>query len=434
MAQKHIVATAAVAAAVLLAGCSAASSSSGGSSKSAISGTITVLTNRTDVVDTTFKDYAAKFEQKYPGTHVKFEAVAQYETDVTTRLSSGNYGDVLLIPNTVSMAQLPQFFVPFGTVADLKSKYRFLGEDEYNGKAYGIATFGTTLGILYNKPVWAKAGITSNPTSPEQFIADLKLIKAKTSSIPYYTNYAAGWPLSKWEDTVGTTGNPNEENDLAQTDAPWAKGKYHDIADGLLYDIVHSKLSEADPTTTNWELSKGLLGTGKASSMVLGSWAIAQMQDAAVKAGKPASDIGFMPFPYSVSGKQYAALQGDYKMGISTHSSNKATALAWVNWVTNESGYSDTVGGISPLAGSANPANLQSFTDASVTFIEMTPAPAGKENLLASISKEAQIDLQGNLYRQKLVDIARGAASGNKVSYFAQLNKRWATAKAKIAG
>ena len=141
-----------------------------------------------------------------------------------------------------------------------------------------------------------------------------------------------------------------------------------------------------------------------------------------------------MPFPYSVSGKQYAALQGDYKMGISTHSSNKATALAWVNWITNDSGYSDSVGGISPLAGSANPANLQSFTDASVTFIEMNPAPAGKENLVASISKEAQIDLQGNLYRQKLVDIARGAASGSKVSYFAELNKRWAAAKAKIGG
>ena len=432
MAKKRIVTTAAVAVAVLLAGCSAASTATAANSDSGIKGTITVLTNRTDVVDTLFKDYAAKFEKKYPGTHVKFEAVAQYETDVTTRLSSGNYGDVLLIPNTVSMAQLPQFFVPFGTVSALKNKYRFLAEDEYKGKAYGIATFGTTLGVVYNKAVWAKAGIKTNPTSPEQFLADLKLIKTKTTSIPYYTNYAAGWPLSKWEDTVGMMGNPNQENLLALTSAPWARGQYHYIADGLLFDIVHNGLSEADPTTTDWESSKGMLGTGKISSMVLGSWAIAQMQDAAVKAGKPASDIGFMPFPYSYKGKQYAALQGDYKMGISKHSSNKATALAWVNWFTNESGYADTVGGISPLVGSPNPANLQAFTQAKVTFIGMNPARPGKENLVADISKEAQIDLQGNLYRQKLVDIARGAASGTKLSYFAQLNKQWAAARAKV--
>ncbi|MHB1173089.1 MAG: ABC transporter substrate-binding protein [Lacisediminihabitans sp.] len=386
------------------------------------------------MVDTTFKDYAAKFEKKYPGTHVKFEAVANYEADVTTRLSSGNYGDVLLIPNTVSQAQLPQFFVPFGTVADLKSKYRFLQEEAYKGNAYGIATFGTVTGVVYNKAVWSSAGITSNPTSPDQFLADLKLIKEKTSAIPYYTNYAAGWPLGTWGNTRGMAGNADASNLLVQTNSPWAAGQTNYVADGLLYDIVHDGLSEPDPTTTNWESSKGLIGSGKVGSMVLGSWAIAQMQDAAVKAGKPASDIGFMPFPYSVNGKQYATLQGDYKMGISIHSANKATARAWVDWFTKDSGYSETVGGISPLVGSANPANLKSFSDAGVAFIELNPAPAGKENLEATISKTSGIDIKGNLYLQKLVDIARGAASGDKASYFAQLNQQWAAAKAKVAG
>ncbi len=431
MALKHIIAAAA--AAILLAGCSTVSSP-GNTTTPKIGGTITVLTNRTDVVGTTFKDYAAQFEKKYPGTHVKFEAVANYETDVTTRLSSGNYGDVLLIPNTVSKAQLPQFFEPFGTVADLKSKYRFLQEEAYKGNAYGIATFATTVGVIYNKAVWSSAGITSNPTSPDQFLADLKLIKQKTSAIPYYTNYAAGWPLSNWEKTLGMLGNTDEMNKMTQTNAPWTAGQYHYIADGLLYDIVHDGLSESDPTTTNWELSKGLIGSGKIGSMVLGSWALAQMQDAAVKAGKPASDIGFMPFPYNVNGKQYGNLQGDYKMGISIHSANKATARAWVDWFTKYSGYPETVGGISPLVGSTNPASLKEFSAAGVTLIEQNPAPTGKENLLAAISKGAQIDLTGGLYRQKLVDIARGAASGDKASYFAQLNKQWAAARAKVGG
>ncbi len=430
MALKHIIAAAA--ATILLAGCSTVSNP-GNTTTPKISGTITVLTNRTDVVGTTFKDYAAQFEKKYPGTHVKFEAIANYETDVTTRLSSGNYGDVLLIPNTVSPSQLPQFFVPFGTVADLKSKYRFLQEQAYKGNAYGIATFGTTVGVIYNKAVWSSAGITSNPTSPAQFLADLKLIKQKTTAIPYYTNYAATWPLGNWENTLGMLGNTDEKNQLAQTNAPWTAGQYHYIADGLLYDIVHDGLSEPDPTTTNWELSKGLIGGGKVGSMVLGSWALAQMQDAAVKAGKPASDIGFMPFPYSVNGKQYSNLQGDYKMGISIHSANKATARAWVDWFTKYSGYPATVGGISPLVGGANPASLKEFSTAGVTLIEQNPAPAGKENLLATLKKDSQIDL-GGLYRQKLVDIARGAASGDKASYFAQLNKQWAAARVKVAG
>jgi raffinose/stachyose/melibiose transport system substrate-binding protein len=54
---------------------------------------------------------------------------------------------------------------------------------------------------------------------------------------------------------------------------------------------------------------------------------------------------------------------------------------------------------------------------------------AGKED---EIIKESEIDLKGNIYRQKLVDIARGAAKGDKESYFAELNKRWGAAQSQV--
>src|SRR3954451_5350164 len=88
-----------------------------------IKGPITVLTNRTDLADTVFPAYAKTFEAKYPGTKVTFEAVTNYEGDVTTQLSGGDYGDVLLIPNTVAVDQLGQFFEPLGTTDELKSRY-----------------------------------------------------------------------------------------------------------------------------------------------------------------------------------------------------------------------------------------------------------------------------------------------------------------------
>ena len=46
--------------------------------------------------------------------------------------------------------------------------------------------------------------------------------------------------------------------------------------------------------------------------MVLGSWAIVQMQ----AAGDNADDIGYMPFPISVNGTQYASAGADYCFGI----------------------------------------------------------------------------------------------------------------------
>jgi ABC-type glycerol-3-phosphate transport system substrate-binding protein len=240
--------------------------------------------------------------------------------------------------------------------------------------------------------------------------------------------------MSQWEGNRGITGNANESVDLTTSDAPWAKGQYHAIVDGLLFDIVHDKLSESDPLTTNWEDSKNLIGTGKVATMLLGSWAITQMQDAAVKAGGSADDIGYMPFPYQVDGQFYSTIGGDYKNAISKHSDNKATAKAWIEWFAKDSGYAAANGGLSPLVDGPTPDTLKGLTDAGVKYIELNPAPKGKESLESDIYNAAEIDLWGNVYRQKLVDIARGAADGTKDSYFADLNKKWAEAKSSVEG
>ena len=62
------------------------------------------------------------------------------------------------------------------------------------------------------------------------------------------------------------------------------------------------------------------------------------------------------------------------------------------------------------------------------------PAPAGEEGLVNSIADESQVDIWGNIYRQKLVDTARGQADGDKDSFFAQLNEQWGAAVSELAG
>jgi raffinose/stachyose/melibiose transport system substrate-binding protein len=430
MAKKLIISVAALAATALLAGCSGSAPADDGT----ITGEITVLTQRTDIVDTVFKDYAAQFEEAYPGTSVKFEAIKDYETDVSTRLSSGSYGDVLLIPNTVTKVQLAQFFEPLGTVDELGSTYRFVQEMAYDDLAYGVSITGNAQGIIYNKNVWADAGVTEMPTTPDEFLTDLQLIKDNTDATPYYTNYADGWPLSQWEGNRAATGDKDASITLVETDSPWKKGEYHEIADGLLYDIVAQGLSEEDPTTTDWESSKAGLGSGTIGSMVLGSWAITQMQDAAVTAGGSTDDIGYMAFPSAVDGQTYATIGGDYKNAISINSKNKATARAWIDWFANESGYAADQGGLSPVVDGPDPESLTDFTASGVEYIELTPVPADKATYENDILSESEIDLWGQIYRQKIIDIARGAADGDKASQFEALNTAWAAAKASVEG
>lgn len=66
--------------------------------------------------------------------------------------------------------------------------------------------------------------------------------------------------------------------------------------------------------------------------MVLGSWAYPQME----AAGENADDIGYMPFPISVNGEQYASAGADYSYGINVNASDdeKQAALIFVKWMT----------------------------------------------------------------------------------------------------
>lgn len=428
MAKKQLAVAVMSVAALLLAGCSAGG---GESTDGTPSGDITVLTNRTDLIkDKTYAGYTDAFEKIYPDVNVEVQGITDYEGQVTTRLSTKNYGDVLGIPASVTPDQLPQFFEPLGDTATLKEKYRFLNDKSYEGKQYGIPTFGNANGIVYNKRIWEEAGVTSLPTTPEEFIADLKLIKSKTDAIPYYTNYKDGWPLGSWQGQQGFSGNKDVVADRDKDDAPWTSGTEQYFTDALLYNIVSEGLSEPDPTTTAWEGSKGMLATGEVATTVLGSWAIVQFQQAAEDAGVDPADIGFMPMPYQTDGKFYSNTGGDVNVAVNVNSKNKPAAQAWVDWFTAESTFADDAGALSPLVDSKNPATLQDFTDADVQYIELNPAE--NPTLDSDLYNKAQIDLFGMVYRQKLVDIARGAADGDMESYFADLNNRWADARAAV--
>ncbi|MEV7610120.1 ABC transporter substrate-binding protein [Microbacterium sp. NPDC089320] len=431
MNRKPVLGLAAMAAVggIVLAGCSAGASNDDGDP----SGEITVLTNRTDLVDTTFQDYADEFEKKYPGTTVKFEALTDYEGDTKIRLNSQDYGDVLLIPSSnVTKDQYANFFEPLGTVEEQSKTYRFANEASFDGTVYGVSTFGSAMGYVFNRDVWTEAGITEPPATEEEYLDALEKIKA-TGSIPYYTNYKDGWPLATLEGNLGATQGPEVRSEMIETDDPWSEGNDQYNIDGLLFDTVAAGLSEPDPTTTNWEESKNLLASGEISSMVLGSWAVSQMQDAAEKAGESRDVIGFWPMPWKTDEGFTSVTASDKFLAVSKHSDNKATAKAWIDWFTNESGFAESQGAISPVIRDPAPDTLSDFADLGVTYLELAPDPVGKEAVINDIANEAEIDLFGNTYRQKLIDVARGAADGDKDSVFADLNERWSAARAAVS-
>ncbi|MFE5797707.1 ABC transporter substrate-binding protein [Streptomyces sp. NPDC056503] len=396
-----------------------------------VSGEIKVLTQRTDLVQNgVLKQYAAEFNKVYPKVKVTFDGITDYEGEVKIRMNTNEYGDVLFIPGAVAKNDYPKFFAPLGTTAEL-SKYRFSDKAEVDGKVYGVAQFGTANGFVYNKKLWKRAGVTAWPKTPDEFLAGLEAVKDKTGATPYYTNFKDGWPLVQWTNNLGVVGcDAQAGNALAGPVSPWKAGSELNATDGLLYEIVKRGLSEKDPTTTNWETSKALLGEGRIATMMLGSWSITQMQAAAAEAGGSAEDIGFMPFPVQKDGKHCAALVSDYQQAVSIHSHNKPAARAWVDWFTEKSGFAEKEGVVSAVKSAPMPGTLKDFVDNDVRFFDRSEAKTAAVN---DIDEAAEIGLNKQDYRQKLIDTARGAAKGSLEDFFADLNKRWDEA-AKTAG
>ncbi|MFI6108677.1 ABC transporter substrate-binding protein [Streptomyces sp. NPDC051310] len=398
-----------------------------------VSGEITVLTNRTDqIADGTLKKYAEEFRKVYPGVTVKFEGLTDYEGETRIRMNTENYGDVLLIPNSLSIEQYPTFFAPLGKADALSAKFDYTDHATVEGQVYGLAGIGVANGFVYNRAVWARAGITEWPATPEEFIADLTTIKARTGATPYYTNYKDGWPLTNWTNAIGSpTCDPGAHDALAATDKPWSQGSDLYAIDKLLYTMVEKKLTEPDPTTTNWEDSKARIGTGKVASMWLGSWAISQMRAAAEAAGENPDDIGFMPFPAQKHGKFCSVLRPDYQYAVNVHSDEKAAARAWIDWYITKSGQAAAEGSLSSVKGAPLPETLKAFSDNDVTLIHQRREKPAEVN---GINKASEIGITAQDYRQKLVDVARGAADGDMNSYFDELNGKWSEARRTLGG
>ena len=410
-------------AAVTLVGCSS------GSSDSDVE-TITFINHKTDwETNGKWDEYIAKFNEKYPDIKVEVQTITDYAGQMKTRMNSKEYGDVLMIPGDISPKDYENFFEPLGDTEELSEKYLGLNDRSYEGVQYGIPSQMNATGMVVNKKVFEDAGITEFPKTTEDFIAALKKIKENDSSIvPLYTNYAAGWTLSNWDFTrTGVSGDADFTNEMTSDTSPFDEGDTMYTIYNTLYTVAKEGLIESDPTTSDWEQSKVDLANGKVAVMVLGSWAVPQVQEANED---NADNITFEAFPVTASdGKQYMPIGGDYNYGINVNSKHKKAARKFIDWMVNESDYAVDNGGIPTVKGAEYPKALQDSQDAGVELIEENPAPEGKESLFSDINNESELGIGStDTEKQRIIDAAVGNSKESFDDIMKDFNTRWANA------
>jgi ABC-type glycerol-3-phosphate transport system substrate-binding protein len=420
----------ALAISLVLGGCGSKSSSA---SKNDLNKdqTITFVNHKTDWASNgKWKSYMKEFNKKYPHIHVKIETFTNYDKTESTRLNSKNYGDVSMIPSTVAVKNLSHFYVSFGKLSQLSKKYSGLSGEAYNGEAYGIPSQINATGLIVNKKVFEDAGYSSAIfKSPSKFVAALKAIKQKEKGvIPLYTNYHSGWALVDWDMArIGVSGNANFTNEMASDANPFTKGKTMYSIYSLLYTIAHDGLVESDPTTSDWEQSLSLMAHNKIGAMVLGSWAIPQVQ---ALSKSNAKYISFAPLPFTAkNGKQYITAGPDYMYGVSVHSQHQAAAKALVNWLVKKSNYAKDNGGLSAVKGSKYPQALSDLKENNIKLLYAASAPKGKETLFNDVNNASEVGIDtSDDNKEKIIDAGTGNSGQSFESIMKSLNADWGKA------
>ena len=390
--------------------------------------------HRTDIPDK-LNGYVEEFRKIYPNVEIEYELITDYAENALLRVDNTDW-TIMGIP-TVQKDELSKYFVPLGSLEVLDGLYNFMSAQSFEGICYGVPSTGNANGVLYNKRIFAEAGVTELPKTPDEFIAALKAVKEKTDAIPLYTNYAAGWTMGAWDAYIGVaaTGKDTYMNqELAHAKDPFADqgngtGPY--AVYKILYDATAEGLIEDDYTTTDWEGCKPMLNNGQIASMVLGSWAFTQMRDA--EGGEHPEDVGYMAFPISIDGKQYAPAGGDYNFGINAKASyeEKLASLYYLKWLTHESGFAYSEGGV-PIDKNGEYPDLYAAFDG-IDMLSDTDAVAGEETLLSEMNAESELNFN-NGGNTKVQEIIEHAFNHDKSfdDIMADWNAAWSDAQAAL--
>ena len=390
--------------------------------------------HRTDIPEK-LQGYVDEFRKTYPNVEIEYELITDYAENALMRVGNTDW-TIMGIP-TVQKDELSKYFVPLGKLEVLDQSYNFMSQWSYDGVCYGIPSTGNANGVLYNKRIFAEAGVTELPKTPEEFIAALRAVKEKTDAIPLYTNYAAGWTMGAWDAYIGVaaTGKDTYFNQIL----PHAKDPFANQGNStgpyavykILYDAAAEGLIEEDYTTTDWEGCKPMLNNGQIACMVLGSWAFTQMRDA--EGGQHPEDVGYMAFPISIDGKQYAPAGGDYNFAINVQASHdeKLASMYYLKWLTEKSGFAYSEGGV-PIDKKGEYPDLYAAFDG-IDMLADADALPGEDTLMNELNAESELNLNagGNTKVQEIIE--HGFNHDKEFDdIMADWNEAWSAAQTKL--
>lgn len=330
----------------------------------------------------TFKDLVSRFEKANPGITVKYVNVPFADAQIKFQTAAGSKGapDVLRadVGWTSGFVKAGYLLPLDGTPAAAEaSKFepQLITQATFDGKLYGMPEVTDTLAFMYNKDLFAKAGITAAPTTWAELTTDMAAVKAKTGVDGFAFNpqsyYAMPFLFGEGTDML----------DAASKKITITSPESVKAVDTLKALVAAPGAAKLDVTADGYGNIMDAFENGKVASIIQGPWETTNIYKGAAFAAK--ANLGIAPVPAGSTGKAGAPLGGHNLVAYAgSDADHQAASAKFIGFMTSAA---------SQVEIATKNATLPTRTDAYTAEVTANPAIAAFQKVLPTgVARQAQ--------------------------------------------
>ena len=381
-------------AALALSGCGSSGNNAGGElpdsipeSVDAAGQKLTVWIMQDDYNDESIAAMTEKFEERTGATvDVQIQQWDGIGTKLSTALGTSTPPDVVDIGNTQVAGYAANGALMDVTKykADLEQGNTWLAglEDPatIDGQLYAVPGFAGNRAVIYNKTLWADAGVTAAPTTWDELTAALDKVQAANDASDFSALYLPGQHFYVGLQFIWDHGG---EIAVVDEDGNWTSTASENIEALEAWKEFQDTYSVASSDTvfTASPEQEQIIADGKAGAIVATNGSINSI--IAANPDLTEDDLGSFPIPSQNGDGTQPVMLGGSDWGIAAKSKNQELALIWVQIATSDEIQVDHVfGGQGLMPNSVEngekvtadvPANRVGFFEAALTS-RATPA------------------------------------------------------------
>lgn len=301
--------------------------------------TVTIFQFKTEIVEG-LNELAVEFEKEYPNIKLDIQTVgggADYGASLKTKFASGDAPDIF---SNGGYSEMEMWIDKLEDLSDqpwVKDLIPLAAEPmTKDGKTYGMPMNLEGFGYIYNKDLFAKAGITELPKTYTELEAAAKKLK-DAGITPFANAYQEWWLIGNQGISVAFA----QQNDVdgfikglnEGTESIVGNEKFANWARLMQLTVDYGN---KNPLTTDYNTQVTMFANGETAMMQEGNWAQVMIDGI-----NPDMNIGVLPMPLSddpaESDKLTIGIPAN--LVINKDSAVKEEAKTFLNWlVTSDMG------------------------------------------------------------------------------------------------